>query len=199
MAAQDLTSLSDVRLFLQKPDADTGQDTIISALITRASDAIMRYTQREFAPAASSTARTFLSDNRGYVSLAPYDVRAVSQIRLDTDTSNPVTLTTDEYRLRPLPAVHGVYTFLLLNPLSGRPNTRFAERTVEITATWGFATVPEDVEHACILTVVEWLRDDVSAFTTAYEGEDNPPNSPVSSIPQDARAVLTPYMRATYV
>lgn len=200
MAAQDLTTLSAVRSFLQKPTADTNQDTIIQSLITRASDAIMRYTQREFAPTASATARNFLSDERGYVSLAPYDLRSVSQVRMDTDTSSPVTLTTDEYRLRPVPAPLSVYTYLLLNPTSGHPSTRFAQRTIEITGNWGFSAVPEDVAHAAILTVAAWLRDEVSAFTSAYPQEEGAvPSSPESSIPQGARAVLMPFMRSTYV
>lgn len=199
MAAQDLTTLSAVRSFLQKPVADTAQDTIIGSLITRASDAIMRYTQREFAPITASTARTFLSDERGYLSLSPYDLRSVTLVRMDTDTASPVTLTTDEYRLRPVPSGSGTYTHVLLNPTSGHPSTRFADRTIEITGAWGFAAIPTDVEHACILTVAEWLRAEVSAFSNAFAEESSPPNSPQASIPQSARAVLIPFMRAQYV
>jgi hypothetical protein len=173
MGAQDLTSLANVRAMLQKPGSDVGQDGLIGALITRASVAIMRYTDRQFAPAETAATKVFEYEQGGtshLLDVAPYDLRAITQVQLDTDESSATTLTTDEYRLFPQPPRDGVYTALRLQPFSyGRG--RWGHRQVSVTGNWGFASVPVDVEDACIKTVALWLRRDASGFDAgASEG-----------------------------
>src|SRR6266480_3540477 len=111
----DLTTLDAVRSFLQKPTPDTNQDEIISSLITRASEAIMHYCEREFAPTTPSEARTFEYDGRClFLDLAPFDLRAVASVKDVTDPNNTVTLETSKYRLWPHPARDGAYQALRL-------------------------------------------------------------------------------------
>lgn len=50
MADVDLTTLTAVRAFMQTPAADTGQDDLVQAEITRASLACMRYLDRQVRP-----------------------------------------------------------------------------------------------------------------------------------------------------
>ncbi len=79
LPAQNLCLLADVRALMQKKAADTGQDALIATLITNASDAIMRFCDREFAPTSAGVTRTFEFPWEGeFVSLAPYDLRAVT-------------------------------------------------------------------------------------------------------------------------
>lgn len=197
-SGSDLTTVAAVRSFMQKPAGDTGQDTEIQNLVTRASGAIMHYTEREFAPATSTpTARTFEYKGGGWLDVAPYDIRTVTQIRLDTDESSPTTLTSTEYRLYPYPARHGVYTALRLGPYLVHSRARWQQRLVEITGTWGFATVPEDVAHACIVTVAMWLRRDVTPFESTFSIDEGRLERP-AILPSSVIAALAPYKREAY-
>lgn len=199
MASTDLTSLAAVRAFLQKPTADTNQDAEISTLITAASTAIMRWTGREFAPAVTSTARIFAYKGGGILDLAPYDCRSVSAVVLDTDlgASDQTTLETTDFALRPLPVRDGVYQWLRL-PNHGVADSpgRFPERQVTVTGTWGFAAVPENVAHACIVTVAIWLRRDVAAFSTTFSINEDRLERP-EAMPSAVIGLLSPYRRPT--
>lgn len=190
----DLCTLADVRTFLQKPAGDTGQDAVISSLITRASTAILKDCQREFAPVTTSEARTFAYDGRGRLSLAPYDLRSVSLIRMDTDDSSPTTITSDQYRLWPRPAVNGTYLTILFDGTVGGTRNNWRDRLVEVTGAWGFAAVPDDVKHAAVVTTAIWLRRDVAAFSSTFNLDEDRVERP-ETLPSSVRAMLAPYRR----
>lgn len=193
MAAEDLTTLSAVREFLQKQAVDTEQDDVIASLITRASNLIMRYTEREFAPATTSDTRVFDYEGRGWLDLAPYDLRSVSSIQIDTDTSSPTTLTSGtDYRLWPRPAVDGTYLALRLD--TPGVYSEWPTRELSITGDWGFASVPSDVAHACIVTVSIWLRRDVAAFAANMNLDEARVERP-EVLPSAVKAGLDHYKR----
>lgn len=202
MAAEDLCTVTDVRDFLQRPAADTVADAIIASLITRASVAIMREVEREFAPATSATARKFevggdYADT--LLSLAPYDLRSVTSVKLDTDLSSPYTLTTAEYRLMPKPPRDGTYHSIRLRPQSVGTALWFPDRReVEITGDWGFATVPNDVKHAAVVTAADWFRRDVAAFASTFSAETGDIEVP-QSLPRGVLPILDRYRRHAYV
>lgn len=176
MALGDLTTVAAIREYLQKDGADTAQDPVVASLITRASAQITSWCEREFAPATTNETRTYVYGGHGLVDLAPYDVRTVSQIVLDTDTTSPITLDPTQYRLRPKPLVGGYH----LLQIYGYGEGTYGERELEITGDWGFETIPADVEHACIITVVTWLRRDVQAFSSTFsldEGREEIPEA----------------------
>lgn len=200
MASQDLTTLAQVREHQQRTDAsNTTQDALIGDLITVASDMVMSYTQREFAPTSGSgstpVARTYRYDGRGMVNLAPDDARTVTQVRIDTDGSDPTTLTSDQFKLWPTRAKDGVYTHLHLIGVSGGSTlTDYPTyREVEVTGTWGWATVPTPVERACILLVMDLL-----SRTSNWKSSDMDSMMPSGSsvaIPLHVRTMLSPYKR----
>jgi Phage gp6-like head-tail connector protein len=199
LAGIDLCSLTDVREFLSVPVADTEQDAIIQRLITVASRAILRYTERELAPAGSAgVARDFLyaPNPLGLMDFAPYDARAVTAVAMDVDTASSYGLTSDQWRLEPVPAADGVYTRLRLW-VPYRPASRFPERVVRVTGTWGWATVPEDANQACVVTVGVWLRRDVDAFTTVFNIDEQRLERP-EAIPSAARSLLGNLKRRRY-
>lgn len=200
MASTDLCTLSEVRSFLQKPNTDTGQDAIISSLISRASLAIMRYCDREFAPATTAAVRKFeWHPNSPFVDLAPYDVRTVTLLRLDSDQSSPTTLTTDEYRLWPRPSRDGTYQALRLRPTSiVSPSWQFPDvREVEVTGNWGFTAIPEDVKHTALVTVATWLRRDVAAFSQTFNLSEDRVERP-EFLPSAIARQLDQYKRTIY-
>lgn len=197
MAAADLCTLEDVRLFLGKDDSDTSQDAVIASLISRASLAIMRDCQREFAPASSSAARVFRYSTPGRMSLAPYEARTVTNVRMDSDQASPVTLTASQYRLWPVPAPDGTYLTLLFDGTEGSSASAWRDRVVEVTGTWGMAAVPEDVRHACVVTAATWFRRDVAAFSTTFKLDEDRVERP-EVLPAQVRGLLDRYRRHEY-
>jgi len=200
MAYPDLTTRKAVRAFLQKPSGDTNQDSMIDSLISRASLAIMRYCDREFVTQVTgSQARLFEVElvRDGFVDLAPYDARAgtITSVRLDTDLGNPRTLGSSEWRPWPIPASNGITTAIRIVPQSYGGFSYFRHRQVEVTAQWGWASVPADVEHAAIVTTALWLRRDVAAFSTTFSLDEDRVERP-EALPSAIRAMLNVYRRS---
>lgn len=204
MAAQDLCTLADVRAALELPTADTSRDSLISTLITQASEAIMADVGREFAPATGSATRRFRVD--GFkVDLEPYDLRTASTVTLHPESTSPITLTANtDYQLTPIGAPSGTFTSVklsatLVSVASSTTPFNFGYALLDISGAWGFASVPEDVKRAAVLTVSSWLRRDVMAFALTSEielGRGLAPAVPAGfAIPSDARRLLEPYMR----
>lgn len=198
MADIDLATVPEVRRFLQKPTADVNQDQIISELITRASRAIMTYLGREILPTQVAS-HAFIYRGGRRLNLAPYVVQSVTSVVMDTDTTSPSTLATSEFSLRPMPARNGVYRWLRI-PYGGNqwvgpdiPGEReFAQREVTVTGLWGYSEVPEDVKHWCIVTVAEWMRLHVQAFSTVLNIDTGQLERP-ESLPSAVRAGLRHY------
>ena len=203
MAAQDLCSLSDVRAALEIPVADTSRDSLISTLITAASDAIMEETEREFAPVTASATRRFRIENFS-MSLAPYDLRTVTTFTLHPESSSPITLDTTQYNLEPVTTKTGTYTSVQFSTyLASLPSSTtafaFGYALCDITGAWGFSSVPTDVNRAAVITVAAWMRKDVSALIAASEldigGGISPAFPSTMEIPNAAKRLLRPYYR----
>lgn len=198
---KDLCTLEDVRRLMQTKDSTTTQDPLVQQLITSASVAVMRKTEREFAPAAAEDAEPVARvfewpwDGGQFVSLAPYDLVSVESVEVDTDQASSIELSGDEYRLWPQPPRDGTYMAIRLQPFSavlGRAMWR--NRQVTITGTWGFPEIPEDVAHATALTVVHWVNVNSAVF---QRPDDNPDgySPPKRGIPPEALELLGPYRR----
>lgn len=206
MATQDLCTLSDVRSELKLTVADTTLDALITTQITNASDQIMREFEREFKTAAANPqTRRFSWVNGNLIDLAPHDLQAVTGagVVLHPEQSSPVTLAAlTDYQLTPIRAVDGVYTTLRLSGLLvilwSQTLIRFGYALIDVTGTWGFASVPNQVKQAAIETVCSWVRRDIGA----YAGQDlsgvfTPQEFSSYSIPLTARLKLNPFRRTS--
>jgi hypothetical protein len=207
MAAGDLTDLTTVREFMQKGSTgqETEQDQLITDLIPRASRTIQRYT-RIIAPAESSVAHTFTYRGRGMLSLSPWFCRTVTSVVMAGDVaglSTAAALASGSYTLEPDPAEDGVYTHLrfpgsqLYESNLELLDTSYAnalQQKVKVTGDWGYSGVPADVKHWATVTVVEWIRKDVSAFSTAFDANEDRLDRP-EEIPFAAKRGLRQYRR----
>lgn len=169
---RDLTTLKQVREAMGKQNTETAQDFVIQSFITSASDAVSRYCQRQFI-AETNVSKTFEWDQTGaprFVDLAPYELSKLDSVTLDVDSDSPVVLSDEDFRLWPKPNPDGTYLALRLNPLGISPTaSRWgSSREVTVKGDWGMAAVPADVAHWTTMTVVIWMRRDVSAFSTTY-------------------------------
>jgi hypothetical protein len=192
---------------MQKLASDTAQDARIATLITRVSTKIMRDYGREFVPGgplglpASGATRTLSYSwvdqypTEAWVSLAPYDLQLTPDpvIQVDTDQASPITLSADEWRLRPQPPRDGVYTAIYLSPLNVTVGTvGWRKRQLKITGNWGFPAIPGEVAEAAAQTVAYWI----TAFPAAGRpdlGDMIPPQP--RGYPMSALDLLSPFKR----
>ena len=201
MAAADLTTLSNVRSFIQKQTADTGQDTVISSLITHASNLISRHTQRQFI-AETGASKVFeweFTSRPHFLSLAPYELRTLTSATVDTDTSSTTVLTSDEYRFWPKPAPDGTYLGILLNPFSlgSTPARWWPRREITIVGDWGTSAIPDEITHWANVTVAIWLRRDVSAFESTFNIDEQLVERP-QALPSAVKGGLESWRRQVY-
>ncbi|MBC7643559.1 MAG: hypothetical protein H7123_00430 [Thermoleophilia bacterium] len=186
----DLTTLAKVRSFMQH-DATVAldNDDEMQRLITRASATIMDYTGREFVSAATAgTARQFLyySSPDHVMRTTPFDLRSVTAVTFDPESSSPTALVATDWRLLPIPSKYGVFNSLYFPRHSGNA----AGRIVQVTGTWGWATVPHEVEQACIDTVDHWIKRNLPGGEAIPEERDR--YGPVL-FPTSARMTLRRY------
>lgn len=195
MAAQDLTTVEDVRRFMQKLDADSDQDALIQSLITAASVAIMEHCQRQFVPADTAAAKTFAYYGGRSIDLAPYDLRTASSVVLDSQSSSlqRTLVATTDYTLRPKPARNGVYQWLRLINYAAIQDD-LTGREITITGNWGFSSIPEDIVHWTNITVVTWMRRDVSVFERTFDLAEDRVERP-QELPSAVRHGLGHYKR----
>jgi len=201
MAATDLTTLAAVQEHRQVFDtANTTQNALIESLITVASDMIIDYTQREFLPQSGTggtpIARLYRYEGRGVLPLGQDDARTVTQVRIDTDTDSPTTLASTQYKTWPTRQRDGVITALHLINIPGDAKTAQAwpvYREVEVTGTWGWPSVPEKVERACILLVMDLLSR-TSSWRNS-DMDDLMPSPGGSAMPLHVRTMLSSYRR----
>ena len=208
MAAQDLCSLAEVRAYLELPAADTGRDTLITNSITPVSDAIMRFTQREFAPATASATRTFRLDVGNLkLDLAPYDLRSAAAVTLHPESTAPITMTAaSEYQLHPITSTSSVYTSIrfasnIANIFQSDSGRFFGYVQVSVAGAWGFATVPSDVKQAAIIAVASQVRRDIVALDMGdvlSDPRELGPERPTNyALPAASIRLLSTYKRTT--
>lgn len=197
--AIDLCVLADVKLAVGI--TTTTDDTLIQELITAASRTIMSRFQREFAPVSTSTTRRFRVDGT-IVDLAPYDLQVVSGagVVLDPDgTPTSLTAITD-YKLKPRPTMSGTYYKLHIADsryLWSQTVQDYGYAEVDITGTWGFASIPSDVARAAAITAGAWIDRgaDVIAAMDNTVRNDGTTMATSWAIPAAAYRLLQPWAR----
>ena len=210
MAAADLVTLAQVRAELELPAADTTRDALINVMITQASRAIMNATQREFVCEVSQTSdveRDFHFDYGSYwFNVAPWDInsKTTTKVTLHPDEPEETELANDEWTLEPVGA-RWVYQSVRISNDIDVHNSEFTRRFGYTKARvasrrWGFVTVPEDVQRACIITVASNLdrRIDAFGFNTELAESDagiSPNRTITFTIPTAALSLLAPYRR----
>ena len=207
-SGNDLCTIADVKNSLEPAIASTTRDPLIQTLITAASDKIMDWCEREFAPVTASAARRFdvpLGQNPdgGWVAdLSPYDLRTATTVTLHPESTSPVVVAATDYSLEPFSNADNVYYKIRLSPYLSMTSSfaiRFGYAQVSITGAWGFAAVPARVNRACVLAVRSWLRQNPAAYafpdTNMVDGVQ--PEAPQTyTLPGGTLMLLDHYKRA---
>lgn len=218
--AVDLCVLDDVRGELELETADTDRDTLIATLITAASQAVIDEVNRELAPAVAgpSTRRFRVKPRRlvkgaVYVSLAApetgqsesgaSDLQTVTTMTLHPESDSPVTVTEGAGGyLLDVDRFGVAKTLRLSTQLSFSSDTfsDFGFCYLDVDGAWGFPTVPEQAKQATILTVMAWMRRDVSVFAEAERDPSamKPIMPPTYALPLAAKQQLSPLYRQRF-
>lgn len=187
----------------------TSQDTEIGLAVTRATAAIRSYTGRQFGAAAVSETRTFPYNGSGILEIDDAaSIASVSWVNAPGGTN---------WEARPYTPP---YTWLYVWPLGrgGSAEMGFtrnednllegaawngAQAKAQVTASWGYPTVPDDVKQAAVFTVGSWLDSDrggelagesIAAYSVQYAVQAAITDF-ANAIPAKARALLDPYFR----
>lgn len=174
MAARDLCALSDVTALVPGYTSDTATNTALSALITEVSRDIMERSHREFTAIETTQPATRLFD----VNQTTYMYRrmrvgdfttlsAVTVLDQNSNTIATVDITSSsivkEPRVREDWEPYGTLWFRsdVTSPVPLVPGY-----VVQISATWGFPSVPTTIKQACAKLVLwRYLTDTTAAGT----------------------------------
>ena len=151
---------NEVKAALRIGTADTADDTLIDNCIGAASRLIDGYCNRQFWAVASATPRVFQA-NTEYVCDVDDFYTTTDLVLMTSSFADGVfdtTWTASDYQLEPLNGVLDGLTWsynkirAIGNYLFPTVNANFGEQAlVQLTAKWGWATVPEPVMQACII------------------------------------------------
>lgn len=166
-----------------------GRTAVIEAFINQASRLIMNYCGREISPQVNAEVRSFEYDGSGLLDLGRSDLRSVTSISITryTDDSWPTSTSSavTNYQLMPMHRPEGAAKVLRL------PKMDAGFYVVDITGNWGWTSVPDDIERACIRTVSHWFNTEILMQTPSA------PDMPMPSLnlPFDVRMILNRYRR----
>lgn len=219
-----LTTAAEFLAYLGEPTDSSGKQTDrAQRLINAYSKAVRRYTRRQFQPFEDGVEKIFSYSGNGYLSLAPYEARAITTVTLGTDlpTSGWQVLVNQdadtEAQWRPNPrnkSEEGTYWSLTLpesgpyHPYFDMPVTTLNRRNlgyqVTVLGDWGLnlSLVPDDVELALWIAVANAWRNPEGyktrslgpLSTTDYETV-MPGEEEGLSLPRASRALLSAYRR----
>lgn len=167
--ANGYAALDDIKDYLGVPSGDTANTTKLERAVEAASRKIDSYCGRIFYDTGSATAKTFKADDPYQLDVP--DFHTTTGFVAKTDTTDDGTFDTTwvaaDYQIEPL------------NPAPGWPwwwITAIDEKTfptgsrrarVQITAQWGWAAVPTDVENVCLELAGELFKRKDAPFGVA--------------------------------
>lgn len=216
----DLVTLSEVKAVLGKDPMDTRDDAKLTALIPYVSDAVRTFTERDFGAPTITEARTYEYDGSGFLDID--DASAITEVRMLVPNGTDVVLTPETWTAAPARRDDApMYSYIRM-PILGSwgisPAMGFtynldvyaAERgglwtsNVQVTGTWGWATVPGDIKLAAIWTLQEWsskaaseglTAEAIEGYSRSWGGRNAGGTAQALAIPNRARDILAAYSK----
>lgn len=142
---------------------DEADDTKLDNALRAASTGINSFTGRQFNKDAVATARRYRAET--YRKVVVDDFHATTGLVVATDEGDTGTFGTawsaTDYDLEPLNGVvdgEPGWPYRKVRAVNSRWFPCGRRPTVQITAQWGWAAVPEDVHEACLISAVEMFK-----------------------------------------
>jgi hypothetical protein len=141
-----------------------GDDDLLASCITAASEAVDAFCGRRFSLDTSATARWFRPGWQGWLDVD--DIATTSGLVIQTDEDDDgtfeTTWTTDDYDLEPLNGKRAGIEGLPYDRVVAVGDYRFRvtglRPAVQVTAVWGWSSVPEAVRQATFLKAAQLYR-----------------------------------------
>ena len=173
MAITDgLCTLDEVKAALALTVDNTVHDTRIEVAVEAASRMIESECRRTFTDAGSATARLYVAEHPWYVEVDDFHTTTGLVVRTDpgADGTFDLTWSTGDYQLEPLSGRWNGRTWPY-NRIRARASLTFPryrrEALIEVTAQWGWASVPTDVKQAAIVQSVALFKASDAPFGAA--------------------------------
>lgn len=155
---------------------DNVDDQSLQSAVDAATQQIQDYCDRQFGQDTSATARVFVAENPNLVQVDDISTTVGLVVKTDTgeDGNFDTTWTTADYQLEPLngtvagqtqpyTAIRAVRTVTF--PRNG------GEALVQVTARWGWATVPPAVTQAAIIQALNVYKAVDAPFGATAQGD----------------------------
>ena len=206
---EQLCTLEDMYTVMRITTNSDARDEMMEKFILQATGQIQNYCNRKFTPLEVGATKRFLVNVTGKrirVDLTPYDLQPSPEPTLVLHPEQQaITLDPTNYEFRPFVTDDQTHTSVLLSPWQTMISThqmKFGRPFIDITGTWGWTVVPEEVKRACEITVMSWMRRDVSALGGAAgqalgqsTGEGAPNAQATFYLPYAAQKLLDPFQR----
>lgn len=180
---------------------DNVDDAQIALAISAASRTVDRYANRQFGLVAVPEARYYTAEyNRDLCrwTVSVDDLMTVTGLLVNADLQDDGTYsdTIDEYALRPVNAAPKgrPWTRIVVHPTStSQPNSKDA--AVEVTARYGWTTVPDQVKQATLLQATRILERRNSPYGIAGSPDTGSELRLLAKLDVDVAVILGPYVR----
>lgn len=170
---------------------DAADDALIQKAIAAASRSIDRWTGTTFYPVTET--RVFAAGPDGTVFVDRFSDATGLVVKTGSDgTTFPTTVAASGYFLQPLnaPSGGGAYDRIVIS--AGVSSSPYGYPTVQVTAAWGWSSVPDDVEQACRIKAARLFRRKDSPEGVAGSSEFGVVRISRSEDP-DVMLLLAPY------
>lgn len=173
---------------------DTVDDVLFESRIDEASRVIDDYCNRRFYADATATARIYVANETTDVFVD--DISTTTGLVVKTDSAGDgtyaTTLGATDFQLEPLNAIaRGVAVTKIAVTASAQFPTTAAPAGVQVTAKWGWPSVPTPIQSACVILAGRLVKRGDSLLGVAGFGDLGAIT--VRSIDPDVQRMLAPY------
>lgn len=172
---------------------DNVDDTMLEDRINEASRVIDTHCDRRFYADGTATARTFVAVDAELIHVD--DISTTSGLVIKTDSNADgtyaTTLTAAQYQLEPLNAIAKGTPIRAIRTVGLQFPTRQAPAGVQVTAKWGWPSIPDPIRSACILLAGRLVKRGDSLLGVAGFGDLGAIT--VRAIDPDVERMLRPY------
>lgn len=183
------TTLNELKDFVEIATNTNEHDTDLERTVEAASRMIDHYCSRIFYDTGEATAKTFRADHPHRLDTPGFHTTTGLVVKTDTSDDGTFDTTWDatDFQVEPF-GTYDVRPYRRISAVESRTfPTQGRRARVEITAQWGWAGVPPDVEQTCLIVAAElWRRKD-APFGVAGFGPDGAVRVTSTEMPMLAR------------
>lgn len=188
-------TLNELKARMSIPVSDTGDDSILEAVIEASSRMIDKYCGRFFYQTSAGQIRYYSPASE--VLCFTDDVITVTALATDRNLTrtwdHPIVAA--DYELGPLnnAGFSFPYTEIRIKPLAG-DSFDLGLEMVKVTGTYGWSSIPDAINEACLITAARYFKRKDAPFGVAGGGEVGQ-SVALRAVDPDCQVLLAPYRK----